>query len=61
MPKLSKLYYTTSKGERKINCYNVQIPKKVVNETDIEDNDIKIYADNNKIIIEKEQWYVKCI
>jgi len=54
MPKLSKLYYITSKGERKINCYNVQIPKKVVNETDIEDNDIKIYAEDNKIIIEKE-------
>lgn len=54
MPKLSKLYYITSKGERKINCYNVQIPKKVVNETDIEDKDIKIYAEDNKIIIERD-------
>lgn len=54
MPKLNKLYYMTSKGERKINCYNVQIPKKIVNETNIGDENIKIYAENNKIIIEKE-------
>ena len=54
MPKLSKLYYITSKGERKINCYNVQIPKKVVEQTNIQENNIKIYADNNKIIIERD-------
>lgn len=54
MAKLNKLYYMTSKGERKINCYNVQIPKKIVNETDIGDNNIKVYAKKNKIIIEKE-------
>lgn len=53
MPKLSKLYYITSKGERKINCYNVQIPKKVVEQTNIEENDIKVYAKDNKIIIER--------
>lgn len=54
MPKLSKLYYITSKGERKINCYNVQIPRKIVEQTNIQDNNIKIYADNNKIIIERD-------
>lgn len=54
MPKLSKLYYITSKGERKINCYNVQIPKKVVEQTNIQDNNIKIYAEDNKIIIERD-------
>ena len=55
MPKLSKLYYITSKGERKINCYNVQIPKKIVEQTTIKDEDnIRIYTTNNKIIIEKE-------
>ena len=53
MPKLSKLYYITSKGERKVNCYNVQIPKKVVEQTNIQDNSIKIYSKDNKIIIEK--------
>ena len=54
MPKLSKLYYITSKGERKINCYNVQIPRKIVEQTNIEDNDIKVYAKDNKIIIESD-------
>lgn len=54
MPKLSKLYYITSKGERKINCYNVQIPKKVVEQTNIQENNIKVYAENNKIIIERD-------
>lgn len=54
MPKLSKLYYITSKGERKINCYNVQIPRKIVEQTNIQDNNIKVYAENNKIIIERD-------
>ena len=54
MPKLSKLYYITSKGEHKINCYNVQIPKKVVEQTNIQDNNVKVYAENNKIIIERD-------
>lgn len=54
MPKLSKLYYITSKGERKINCYNVQIPKKVVENTNIGENQIKVYSENNKIIIERD-------
>lgn len=54
MPKLSKLYYITSKGERKINCYNVQIPRKIVEQTNIQDNNVKVYAENNKIIIERD-------
>ena len=54
MPKLSKLYYMTSKGERKINCYNVQIPRKIVEQTNIQENNIKVYAEDNKIIIERD-------
>lgn len=54
MAKINKLYYTTSKGEKKINCYNVQIPKRVVDKTDIGENQIKVYVEGNKIIIEKE-------
>lgn len=54
MPKLSKLYYITSKGERKINCYNVQIPRKIVEQTNIQENNIKVYAKDNKIIIERD-------
>lgn len=45
--------YTTAKGERKLNCYGVNIPKEIVNKTDLEDKDLKISAKDNKIIIEK--------
>lgn len=55
MTKLRKMYYITSKGEKKINCYTVTIPKAIVEETDIANNDLKIYAKENKIIIEKEK------
>lgn len=53
MPKLAKNMWTNSKGERKINCYVCNISKEIVNKTDIKNNEIKIYAENNKIIIEK--------
>ena len=37
MPKLAKNMYTTAKGERKINCYVVNIPKEVVEKTNLKD------------------------
>ena len=45
--------YTTAKGERKINCYVVNIPKEVVEKTNLKDADLKISSKDNKIIIEK--------
>ena len=53
MPKLAKNMYTTAKGERKINCYVVNIPKEVVEKTNLNDADLKISSKNSKIIIEK--------
>ncbi len=54
MPKLAKNYYYGKNGERKVNCYLVNIPKAVLNKTNISDADeIKISVKNNKIIIEK--------
>lgn len=54
MPKLAKNMWTNSKGERKLNCYVIHIPKRLVDETNIDENDnIKIYAEKDKIIIEK--------
>lgn len=54
MAKLNKQLYTTSKGEKRVNCYTANIPKKVVKQTDIGDyDDVRIYAEDNKIIIEK--------
>lgn len=55
MKKINKLYYYTKSGERKINSYVVNITKEILNKTNINDNDnIKIYVKDNKIIIEKE-------
>ena len=53
MPKLAKNMYTTSKGERKLNCYVVNIPKEVVGKTNLKNEDLKISSKDNKIIIEK--------
>lgn len=56
MPKLAKNMYKSLKtGERKLNCYNINISKEIVNKTDLEDKELKISAENNKIIIEKKQ------
>ena len=53
MPKLAKNMYTTAKGERKLNCYVVNIPKEIVEKTNIKDEDVKISSKKNQIIIEK--------
>lgn len=54
MPKLAKQYYLNIKGEKKINCYKATISKEVLKQTNIKENDlVKIYAKDNKIIIEK--------
>lgn len=54
MPKLAKNMYTTAKGERKLNCYVISIPKEIVDKTDLIDKDLKIYSKGNTIIIEKK-------
>lgn len=55
MPKLAKNMYKSLKtGERRLNCYVVSIPKEIVNKTDLEDKELKIYVKDNKIIIEKK-------
>ena len=54
MPKLAKNKYRTLGGEVKVNSYLISIPKKVVSETNIKETDnLKVRAENNKIIIEK--------
>lgn len=54
MPKLAKQMYTTARGERKLNCYVISIPKDVVDKTSLAGEDLKIKATGNKIIIEKK-------
>ena len=54
MPKLAKQYYLNLKGEKKVNCYKVNISKEILKFTNIKENDeIVIYPLNDKIIIEK--------
>lgn len=54
MAKLNKMYYYTSKGEKKLNCYNVPIPKQLVEQTQLENVEVQLKVENNKIIIEKK-------
>jgi len=52
--KLIKNKYRTLKGDIKVNSYLLNISKKVVEESGIKDTDnIKVYANGNKIIVEK--------
>ena len=54
MKKLTKQYYMTLKGEKKVNCYHINLSKEIIKEANIsEDDDLKIYAKNDKIIIER--------
>ena len=44
MPKLAKNMWTNAKKERKLNCYVIHIPKKIVIDANIDDNkNVKIY------------------
>lgn len=54
MGKLAKQMYTTAKGERKLNCFVVNIPKEVVLRTNLADKEVVVYAKDNKIIIERK-------
>ena len=53
--KLVKLQYMTLKGEKKINSYNINIPKTVVQQSEIDDNkELIAIAEKNKIIIKEK-------
>ena len=58
MTKLNKIYYYSKKGERKINCYSLHIPKKILELSGINENDnVKIridLANRGRILIEKD-------
>ena len=56
MARLRPTYYYGKGGVKKINCYSVSIPKKVVEESGFAGDElIKIVVENGKIIIEKEK------
>lgn len=58
MPKLAKNYYYSKNGERKVNCYMVNLPKNVIQEANINDEEqVVIYAEHGRVIIEQKQDY----
>lgn len=54
MAKLVKKTYLDNNGQKRINNYFAYIPKEVVEKTGLDDKKIKITAQNDKIIIEKD-------
>ena len=53
--KLVKLQYMTLKGEKKINSYNLNIPKKIVEQAGIDDSKELVAIAKNKEIIIREK------
>lgn len=52
---VAQKYYTAS-GVAKINCYKLNISKKHLDEAGInEKDDLKVYVEENKIIIKKNK------
>ena len=50
MAKLNKMYYHTSKGEKKLNCYYITIPKEMVEKAGLS-NEVELKVEGNKIIV----------
>ena len=56
MAKLIKMKYRTVGGDLKINAYNATISKKIVADSGIDvEKEIKVKAENGKIIIEQKK------
>lgn len=54
MKKFNKMYYYTKTGEKKLNCYYINIPKELVEKVGLEEANIQVKVDQNKIVIEKK-------
>lgn len=54
MAKFTKMYYYTSKGEKKLNCYMIPIPKDLVEKAKLQNVQIEAKIENNKIILQKK-------
>lgn len=51
MAKLNKMYYYTSKKEKKLNCYYINIPKVLVEKTGLQNKEVELKVEGNKIVI----------
>lgn len=54
MAKLNKMYYYTSTGEKKLNCYTIPVSKDLVEKAGLVGADVQLRVEGNKIIIERK-------
>lgn len=54
MAKLNKMYYYT-KNEKKLNCYYISIPKVLVEKMGLQDKEVEVKQDGDKIIIKENK------
>ena len=54
MAKFNALYYYTSKGEKKLNCYTIPVPKELVDRAGLNGKEVYITIQDNKIIIQSK-------
>lgn len=54
MAKFNKMYYYTSTGEKRLNCYNIAIPKEYVEKAKLDGKEVKIRVIENRIVIERK-------
>lgn len=53
MAKLNKMYYYT-KNEKKLNCYYINIPKVLVEKMGLQDKEVEVKQDEDRIVIQKK-------
>lgn len=54
MAKLNKMYYYT-KNEKKLNCYYINIPKKLVERMGLQDKEVEVKQDGDRIVIKENK------
>ena len=61
MSKLVKQYYYSSTGEKKVNCYHINMPKEFVTKAGFEEEDeIVVYSIDETIVVAKK-WHCTCM
>lgn len=55
MKKLNKMFYYTSTGEKKLNCYYIPLPKEIVEKANLEDAEVEVKREGKRIIIERKE------
>lgn len=54
MAKLVKQCWISAKGIKKVNCYKATIPKELVEKLGLQDREVEIKIEGNKIVIDRK-------